>query len=716
MEAKNVSREIKYLDSRIKNTRTIDLSTGDPEGKRAEILQYFHDTFDLDEALLELLACDEAFYQRADPLRHPLIFYFGHTATFYTNKLYLAKVLDQRINPKYESMFAVGVDEMSWDDLNEAHYDWPSVADVQSYRNTVRAAVDQLIRTMPLAMPIQWDSPWWIIMMGIEHARIHLETSSVLIRQLPLSLLRKHPLWEPFDQHGIPPENSLIPVKGGRVFQGKRRDHRLYGWDNEYGTFACDVEDFQASRTLVSNLEFKVFVEDPDGYGQEHWWTAEGWKWRSYLHATMPRFWRREGGEYRLRLVDREVAMPWNWPVEVNYLEAKAFCNWKAAQLGQPVRLPTEAEWVHLRDQYLQVDQPDWDHAPGNINLAHFASSCPVDHFSFGPFHDVIGNVWQWTETPISGFDGFRVHPFYDDFSTPTFDSQHNLIKGGSWISTGNEATRDARYAFRRHFYQHAGLRYIVSEQSVEIEPDVYESDPLIAMYCDMHYGPAHFDVPNFPATLARICLDRMQGRRCERALDIGCATGRASFELARVFEDVTGLDFSARFIRIGVEMKRRGRIRYTIRDEGELESFHEQRLDDVGLAETADRVSFFQADACNLKDLYNDYDLVLAANLIDRLYAPRKFLADIAGRIRAGGLLVLASPYSWDEAFTPKEAWIGGIRVAGEPYSTLDGLSGILSADFTQLGDPMQVPFVIRETARKHQHTLSEVTIWQKC
>jgi hypothetical protein len=47
----------------------------------------------------------------------------------------------------------------------------------------------------------------------------------------------------------------------------------------------------------------------------------------------------------------------------------------------------------------------------------------------------------------------------------------------------------------------------------VEIEPDIYESDPLIAMYCDMHYGPEHFDVPNFPAELARICLEHMQGR-----------------------------------------------------------------------------------------------------------------------------------------------------------------------------------------------------------
>lgn len=710
-----MAREIRYTDSSIKVTKTIDLRSGSAEDKRCEILAYFHKTFDIDEALLELLASDDAFYQRADPLRHPLVFYFGHTAVFYINKLYLAKLLDHRINPRFEAMFSVGVDEMSWDDLDENHYDWPTVSEVQSYRDQVRSAVDQLIRTLPLEMPIHWNSPWWVIMMGIEHARIHLETSSVLIRQLPLELVREHPLWEPDIESGSAPENELIPVDGGLVRQGKSRDHRLYGWDNEYGAYEKDVQPFTAGKYLVSNAEFRSFVEDPDGYTNENWWTSEGWRWRCYLDTQMPRFWRKHSDAYSLRLVDREIPMPWNWPVEVNYLEAKAFCNWKANKSGLPVRLPMESEWVHLRNQFVEEDQPEWQKAPGNLNLEHFSSSCPVDVFAFGPFFDIIGNVWQWTETPITGFDGFLVHPFYDDFSTPTFDSQHNLIKGGSWISTGNEATLDSRYAFRRHFYQHAGFRYIVSDEDVTIEPDVYESDPLIAMYCDMHYGEEHLGVPNFPARLAEICLAHMEGQSCERALDMGCATGRASFELAKQFQHVTGLDFSARFIRIGVELKRRGRIRYTTIDEGELERFHERQLEELSLRDTAQRVEFFQADACNLKALYQDYDLVLAANLIDRLYAPNKFLSDIATRIRSGGLLVLASPYSWDEEFTPKSEWLGGIRVAGEPYRTLEGLEEVLAKDFVLKSEPIDVPFVIRETSRKHQHTISQVTVWQK-
>ena len=76
--------------------------------------------------------------------------------------------------------------------------------------------------------------------------------------------------------------------------------------------------------------------------------------------------------------------MPWNWPVEVNYLEAKAFCNWLSAKTGKKLRLPTEAEYSRLGSLADLPDQPYWDKAPGNINLEWWASSCPVDRFLAG--------------------------------------------------------------------------------------------------------------------------------------------------------------------------------------------------------------------------------------------------------------------------------------------------------------------------------------------
>lgn len=698
----------------LRNTRTPILNQGSADAKREEIRQYFHATYSLDEQLYETLASEDAFYLRAEPLRHPLIFYLGHTAAFYINKLIVAQITKQRINPRFESMFAVGVDEMSWDDLNAAHYDWPTLAEVKAYRDAVRSVVDETVRTMPLKMPINWDSPFWVILMGIEHQRIHLETSSVIIRRLPIEMVRQLPLWSICPESGEAPQNKLIPVSGGRVVLGKSKDHSLYGWDNEFGRQESDVWDFSASRYLVSNGEYLGFVEDR-GYEQEDLWTQEGWKWVSYSKAGHPLFWIDSPAGYRFRTMAQIIDMPWDWPVEVNYLEAKAFCNWLARKTGKPIRLPTEAEWYRLRDLHDVPDQPYWETAPGNINLEHWASSCPVHRFSFGEFFDVIGNVWQWTETPITGFEGFQVHPYYDDFSTPTFDTQHNLIKGGSWISTGNEATRDCRYAFRRHFFQHAGLRYVQSEQPLPMPETVYETDFAVSQYCEAHYGRTYFDVPNFPARCAESCFHYTQGRPRHEALDLGCAVGRASFELAKEFDRVTGIDFSARFIRIALQLKEKGNAHFELIEEGDVVSYHEARLSDVGLDRVADRVDFFQGDATNLKPQFTGYDLVLAANLLDRLSDPRRFLETIHERLRLGGVLVMSSPYTWLEEFTRKENWIGGVRKAGEPYMTLDGLRDLLGPHFVMLDAPQNREFVIRETRRKYQHVVAELTAWER-
>ena len=659
----------------LRNIHTPILNEGDPEQKRAEILAYFHATFDIDEKLYDTLRYDDTFYLRADRLRHPLIFYFGHTATFYINKLTIAKVIDQRVNPRFESMFAVGVDEMSWDDLNESHYDWPTRGQVKEYRDQARALMDNLIRTLPLTLPIAWENPFWGIIMGIEHQRIHLETSSVLIRQLPIDQVQQLPLWDICTESGEPPDNRLLNVPGGTVTLGKTKSHPLYGWDNEYGVHAADVPDFLAAEHLTSNREYLAFVE-AGGYREQKWWTEEGWHWREFKQAEYPLFWIKAGEGWKLRTMASEIDLPWNWPVEVNYLEAKAFCNWKSSQTGAQIRLPSEDEWNRLRDICSIPDQPWLDTAPGNINLARWASSCPIDRFKCGDFFDMLGNVWQWTETPIYPFHGFEIHPWYDDFSTPTFDTRHNLIKGGSWISTGNEATRDSRYAFRRHFFQHAGFRYVESAAPVVIHDDLYESDTLAAQYCDAHYGPEHFGVANFPKTCASICLEQMQGRTFGHALDLGCALGRGAFELAQGgFEQVTGLDFSTRFFRLAARMQGESSLRYTLPEEGEIVSFHEINLVELGLDRVRDRVQFFQADACNLPEKFSGYDLVLAANLIDRLYSPRKFLGMIHERMNQGGVLVITSPYTWLEEYTKKEEWLGGCREAGEPVWSLDGL-----------------------------------------
>ncbi len=698
-------------------TQTLRLNGINAAEKRREILEYFNQTWDLYESLFDCLSDERAYFDKAISLRHPLIFYFGHTATFYINKLMAAGLISERIDDGIEAMLAIGVDEMSWDDLDNSHYSWPGVAQLRDYRGKVRTVLADFIENMPLELPLSWESPAWVILMGIEHERIHLETSSVLMRQLPVEWVKPQAHWPACthvrEDRAAAPHNTLVSMPGGQVTLGKTDD--TYGWDNEYGTSHSEVKPFKASKMLVSNAEFFEFVQ-AGGYQNTQWWDEEGQGWRDFAGATMPTFWVGSAADpdaLKLRLMAEEIPMPWDWPAEVNQLEAAAFCRWKADETGKSIQLPTEAEWYLLRDQ-VEGDQPDWQQAPGNINLAWWASSCPVDQFPQGDFYDVVGNVWQWTTTPISGFDGFRVHPLYDDFSTPTFDGKHSIMKGGSWISTGNEALRSSRYAFRRHFFQHAGFRYVVSTHQEKLTVNPYETDTLVSQYLDFQYGKRYFGVDNYARALVDIAAKLCDKRH--RALDIGCATGRASFELARLFDQVTGMDYSARFIDVALSLASGEDLRYLMPEEGDLMEYCQARLSDVGLsAEQAEKVRFLQGDACNLKPQKEPYDLVLASNLIDRLRQPKRFLQDITPMIRSGGLLMLSSPYTWLEEFTPKENWIGGVRENGEVLTTHQALQRLLSADFTEVQVPVDVPFVIRETARKYQHTVAQLTVWRK-
>jgi 5-histidylcysteine sulfoxide synthase/putative 4-mercaptohistidine N1-methyltranferase len=695
------------------------LTEGSVDAKRAEIQTYFQETFDLYEALFDTLANDEAFYLRPCALRHPLIFYFGHTATFFTNKLILAKGLTERINPKIESMCAIGVDEMSWDDLNEDHYDWPSVAEVRTYRHQVRATILQFIDTVDFTMPIDWASPLWPVMMGIEHERIHLETSSVLIRQLPITSVRPSPFFPLCtDRHRKAPENSLRSVPSGRVTIDHQDPAPVYGWDNEYGRHDALVAGFNAAQTLVSNQEFLPFVTE-GGYTSSEFWDEEGNRWRQFSPLKHPSFWLKKPDGWHLRTMTEEIPMPWNWPVEVNFHEAAAFCRWKARKTGKAIRLPSEDEWLRLHDHAGARD----NHAQANWNLEKAASSSPVDQASFGDFFDVVGNVWQWTMTPIYPFEGFKIHPLYDDFTTPTFDNQHNLIKGGSWISTGNEINGHSRYAFRRHFFQHAGFRYIESEEAVQTEFPLVETDEAMARVCEWHYGESHFGIEPFALAYAKKALDVLRTdpllsqKPNVTALEVGCQAGRGAFELARHISQVTALDVTARLIRLAHQMQSTGTLRYALPQESELMDYYERTLASLDLQTTAPRCTFLQQDPCNLKPIFTGYDLIVAPNVLESLYDPKTFLGDLAARLNDEGLLVLTSTYQWSESATPRDQWLGGFKDprTGENVTSFEAISAILNQAFRLVEPPTDLPWVQRKSKRHFEVAMAQVSVWKK-
>lgn len=592
-------------------TANISLYGNDIKAKKEEIKNYFLKTYDLFEKMFDVFVDDSVYYVQPEPLRHKLIFYFGHTATFYINKLIVGRYIKDRINPKFESIFAIGVDEMSWDDLNNSNYDWPSANEVRLYRQKVKDVVLDYIDNCELTLPINWDSPIWVVLMGIEHERIHVETSSVLHRQLDIKYIKQTDFLKELIEYPKAPKNELLSVSGGVINLGRSKTSDFYGWDNEYGKYNENVADFKASKYLVSNGEFMEFVQD-GGYEIDEYWSDEGLRWRNYKKAKHPTFWIKNGDKYLYRTLTQIVPMTESYPVDVNYLEAEAFCNYLSKKTAKIITLPSEAQW-HRLAEFVGLDYlKDYSQEGiANINLEVSASSVSVDKFAHGDFYDVIGNVWQWTTSPIQGFDGFEVHPLYDDFSVPTFDTRHNIIKGGSWISTGNEALLCSRYAFRRHFFQHSGFRYV-------------EVDTISQNTFGLENSGFILEDQKFYDTLFEKLAKNIDISQLKNVLNIGCYYGGLVFDIHKANKNIhiTGIDFTARNIMIADQ---------------NLKAFDYENIE------------FWQGDSCNLKKHFSGYDLIIVTNPFEEIYEFETMVNELISRLNLNGKIVFAFRTDFD-------------------------------------------------------------------
>jgi len=242
-----------------------------------------------------------------------------------------------------------------------------------------------------------------------------------------------------------------------------------------------------------------------------------------------------------------------------------------------------------------------------------------------------------------------------------------------------------------------------------------YESDAAVEQYLLFHYGTPEQICPllpeartacGFPARCVSNSLRHAGLQKRTRALDLGCAVGRSSFELGRQFEEVVGIDFSERFIAAAVRIQKQGAV--TVRAPREGSATDELRLELPSGLRT-DRVRFERGDACALRADLGTFDLVLMANLIDRLPDPAKCLARLPGLISSGGWLVLTSPYTWLEEYTPREKWLDGGGLG-----TLGAVKEILAPDF-DLRCAFDLPFLIREHRRKYQLSVAEASVWRR-
>lgn len=245
-----------------------------------------------------------------------------------------------------------------------------------------------------------------------------------------------------------------------------------------------------------------------------------------------------------------------------------------------------------------------------------------------------------------------------------------------------------------------------------------YETDRAVSEYLLFHYAMGAALLPgaivssralHFPVRCVKECLGVQRLPKNARALDLGCSVGRSSFELARNCTEVIGIDHSNHFITTANHLKKNGSFLFGCIEEGELVRPCSAV---VPRAIKRDRVSFEQGDATKLRRDLGTFDVILMANLLDRLKEPRKCLAQLPRLLKPSGQLIITSPYTWLVQYTPRKNWLGGFLRGSNPVKTFDALKTILSPDF-KLVRRRDLPFLIREHARKFQLGVAEATVW---
>ncbi|XP_033095635.1 uncharacterized protein LOC117100170 isoform X2 [Anneissia japonica] len=699
----------------LKSVKPCDLSSC----TKKDILEYFENSYSLNESIFTSLKEERVLNVCPDRLRLPLVFYLAHTATVYVNKLMLAGLIKERVDMEFETLFETGVDEMSWDDTENyrmgGSFKWPSLKAVASYRLKVRNLIRKVIEETPLELPITMDSPWWAVLMGIDHERIHIETSSVLIRQLPIEMICVPQDWKnaPRKHKNGAGKNAFICTKATDVTYGKPVDFPSYGWYNEYPQTTAKVPAFKATKYLITNQEFLEFVED-GGYEKKELWSNEGWTWRCFRDAKHPTFWvcscgcksgcgsilsgyshckpadisnGQENGNmngqvnghtngvnvngnghilnnngYGYRTMTEVIDLPGDWPVDVNYHEAKAYCAWK----GPEYRLPSEAE-----HKVMQGNQP--------VNMF------PANEAGF---HDMYGNVWEWSEDHFNGFPNSDTHPLYDDFATPTYDGFHNVIMGGSWASTGQQASRFGRFAFRRHFFQHLGFRLACNIDPSDIPPiHLIDSEVHILSFGhkenpsllpvvhksmffpstnkeylndnpdEMLYKQYGISVNNYYDNLAEFIDGAVKNYidQFQSTLVLGCATGRLAFHLAQTFSKVIGVDYSSRFLEAAIALQNTGTLDYPEYRPKGVSSTKKLRINDSWSKRKAivphkiDRSRVVFKQLTWIPNELMDFNLVVL-DFLDRVMNIEAWLLRLWEIIVPCGLIIITSPTEWNE------------------------------------------------------------------
>ena len=196
-----------------------------------------------------------------------------------------------------------------------------------------------------------------------------------------------------------PRKAELVAIEGGTFQMGRDNGARP-----EMPAHPITVKSFLMDKTEVTNAEYADFVRDTN-------------------HAA-PANWGGLKPPYGQEL----------WPVvNVSFDDAKQFADWRSKRDGVAYRLPTEEEWEYAARNGASDDLYPWGKEwKDKVAVVKEATPAPVGSHPAGRnkwgVSDLIGNVWEWTASPVSVYPG-------NDTVIPTSTKDWITIKGACYVS-----------------------------------------------------------------------------------------------------------------------------------------------------------------------------------------------------------------------------------------------------------------------------------------
>ncbi|MEH1015743.1 ergothioneine biosynthesis protein EgtB [Micromonospora sp. CPCC 206060] len=303
-------------------------------------------------------------------------------------------------------------------------------AEARAYLRTVRDKVfDLLDRVRFDERPLVADG--FAFGMIVQHEQQHDET------MLATHQLRIGPpvLTAPPPPPAARPVRGEVFVPAGPFEMGTATDP--WALDNERPAHRVHLPAYLIDAAPVSNGDYRAFIAD-GGYDDPRWWSDEGWAHRCVAGLTAPMHWQRDGDDWSYLRFGRWSPVRDDEPVvHVCCYEAQAYAAWAGK------RLPTEAEWEKAArwdpatGRSRRYPWGDGDPTPAHANLGQrHLWPAPVGAYPAGAsplgVHQLIGDVWEWTSTPFTGYPGFTAFP-YREYSEVFFGDTYRVLRGGSF-------------------------------------------------------------------------------------------------------------------------------------------------------------------------------------------------------------------------------------------------------------------------------------------